>query len=59
MPPGSVVSFAGDLLGMAAFPFGRRPERLRGLILAYAGSGALMLSIAALGVGGIGPLAAG
>ncbi|MEZ5062903.1 MAG: hypothetical protein R2700_15595 [Solirubrobacterales bacterium] len=36
-----------------------KPERLRALILAYAGSGLAMLAVAALGVGGIGPLAAG
>lgn len=36
-----------------------RPERLRALVFAYAASGFTMLAVAALGVGGIGPLAAG
>lgn len=36
-----------------------RPQRLRFLIAAYAGSGAVLLAIAALGVAGAGPLAAG
>lgn len=37
----------------------RRPERLKAMVFAYAVSGATMLAVAALGVGGIGPLAAG
>ncbi len=36
-----------------------RPERLRALVFAYAASGLVMLAVAALGVGGIGPLATG
>jgi hypothetical protein len=34
------------------------PYRLRGLIAAYAGSGFLLLGIAAVGLAGVGPLAA-
>ncbi len=37
----------------------KAPHRLRALVFAYAGSGLTMLSIAALGVGGVGPLSAG
>jgi hypothetical protein len=36
-----------------------RPQRLRFLIAAYAGSGIALLAIAVLGVAGAGPLAAG
>lgn len=43
------------LLGRA----GNRPERLRALILSYATGGTLLLAVAALGVAGSGPLAAG
>ena len=35
-----------------------RPQRLRLLLGAYAGSGALLLAIVALGIAGAGPLAA-
>ena len=35
-----------------------RPRRLRLLIGAYAGSGALLLAIVAVGIAGAGPLAA-
>ena len=35
-----------------------KPVGLRGLIVAYGGSGALLLLVAAAGVAGIGPLAA-
>lgn len=56
--PGFRGELRRSLLGTAQSR-SSRPERLRGLILAYAGSGAVMLLIAALGVGGIGPLAAG
>jgi len=44
-----------DRLGAGA----SRPERLKALVFAYAASGLTMLAVAALGVGGIGPLAAG
>lgn len=37
----------------------RRPQRLRALVSAYAGSGFVLLAIATLGVGGVGPLSAG
>jgi hypothetical protein len=36
-----------------------RLRRLRVLIAAYAGSGTVLLAVAALGVAGVGPLAAG
>lgn len=36
-----------------------RPERLKALVFAYSASGLVMLAVAALGVGGIGPLATG
>jgi hypothetical protein len=36
-----------------------RPQRLRALVAAYAGSGFALLAIATLGVGGVGPLSAG
>jgi hypothetical protein len=36
-----------------------RPARVRGLIFSYAASGMLLLAVAALGVAGAGPLAAG
>ena len=36
-----------------------RPQRLRALVTAYAGSGFALLAIATLGVGGVGPLSAG
>jgi hypothetical protein len=35
------------------------PQRLRALVVAYAGSGFALLAIATLGVGGVGPLSAG
>ena len=35
-----------------------RPRRLRALVAAYAGSGAVLLAIAAIGLAGAGPLAA-
>jgi hypothetical protein len=35
-----------------------RPRRLRLLVTAYAGSGALLLAIAAIGLAGVGPLSA-
>ncbi|MFN8164266.1 MAG: hypothetical protein U0R26_10670 [Solirubrobacterales bacterium] len=38
---------------------GKAPDRLRALILANGLSGTVMLAVAALGVAGIGPLAAG
>ena len=37
----------------------RRPQRLRALVTAYAGSGFVLLAIATLGVSGVGPLSAG
>lgn len=37
----------------------RRPQRLRALVTAYASSGFVLLAIATLGVGGVGPLSAG
>ena len=37
---------------------GVRPRRLRLLIAAYAGSGALLIAVAAIGLAGVGPLAA-
>lgn len=36
-----------------------RPQRLGALISAYAGSGVVLLAVAALGIAGVGPLAAG
>jgi hypothetical protein len=52
-------AFRGDLrrrlLGVGA-PFSR-PRRLRLLIAAYAGSGAAMMAVAALGLAGAGPFA--
>lgn len=38
--------------------FAPRPERLRVLIASYAGSGFLLLAVAAVGLAGIGPFAA-
>lgn len=35
-----------------------RPRRLRALVTAYAAAGALLLAVAAVGLAGIGPLAA-
>jgi hypothetical protein len=36
-----------------------RPEKLRTLVFSYAAGGVLLLAVAALGVAGAGPLAAG
>jgi hypothetical protein len=38
-------------------PGERRPARIRVLVAAYAGSGSLLLAVAAIGVAGAGPLA--
>ena len=56
------ASFRGELrrqLLKAAERHVAWPRRLRFLVSAYAGSGAALLAIAALGVAGVGPLAAG
>lgn len=42
---------------LASIPDQAPPRRLRPLIAVYAGSGALLLVVAAIGVAGIGPLA--
>jgi hypothetical protein len=52
--------FRGELrrrLSQQAAPDPARPARLRLLVAAYAGSGALLLAIAAIGLAGVGPLA--
>jgi hypothetical protein len=58
--PVPAAAFRGELRrhllrGAAASP----PRRLRLLIAAYAGSGLALVAIAAIGVAGAGPLAAG
>ena len=54
-------AFRGDLRRHLLAGSGRQPSRarIRGLAAAYALSGALLLAIAAVGVAGSGPLAAG
>jgi hypothetical protein len=39
-------------------PTAWRPRRLRALVAAYAGSGVALLAVAAIGLAGVGPLAA-
>jgi hypothetical protein len=55
------AAFRGELrrrlLGRAVGP-GPAPARLRLLVTAYAGAGSLLLVLAAVGVAGVGPLAA-
>ena len=46
-------------LGALISRSGPQRQRVRVLISAYAGSGALLLAVAVLGVAGVGPLAAG
>jgi hypothetical protein len=55
------AAFRGELrrrLLQAADLRSARPQRLRFLIAAYAGSGTVLLAIAALGLAGAGPFAA-
>lgn len=60
--PIPAAGFRGELrrkLLVASQASRTRPRRLKTLVSVYAGSGLVLLLIAALGVGGAGPLAAG
>jgi hypothetical protein len=53
------AGFRGELRRHLLLPGGTSPRRIRTLIAAYAGSGLAMLALAAVGLAGAGPLAAG
>ena len=60
--PAPRAAFRGELRQQLRLGVGRssppRPERLRILIASYAGSGLLLLAVAAAGLAGLGPFAA-
>jgi hypothetical protein len=56
--PNPRAGFRAELKArLASAPASWRPQRLRLAVAAYLGSGLLLLAVAALGVGGAGPLA--
>lgn len=58
--PVAGATFRGDVRQRLTEPHQHpRPERLRLLIGAYAGSGGLLLAVVALGIAGAGPFGAG